>query len=998
MDTEDGSYFEHHKTSLRLTIPGPLRMVSQSQDSGTLRRAQLGAAFAVAAHFTSSQDAALVSMPTGSGKSAVMTLLPFLLGSKRILVVTPSRLLRDQLETEFMLLRVLRRTGVVQEGLPGPRTTAVSKRLSEEGAWEDLRAFDVVIGTPNVLSPAYQSIVDPPAELFDLIVFDEGHHTPAHTYLELLRSLGPAPMVLFTATPMRRDKQPLPATPVYTYSLTQALADQVLSPIDFHPVEVAPHAGAEERDTALATAAITRVKSPQHARSESKIIARTSSVKHAEDLVERYRCLGAPMGLITAKTSISQARKTLRQVEDGFLHGLVSVGVLGEGFDMPRLKVAAYHRPHSTLPATLQFLGRITRLLPAGLLAIREDVNDETRDLYNSDVAWATLVPALADAAVADEARRREYLRSFDPEPTEPLSLAGIHPRKDVQVFRVREDLLDLRTSLAKLGDGDVVYQGCDADGQVLVVVTEHLIRPDWLAADTLDRFGYEIHVAVHHRKRGLVFVHGTRDKTVADLLEALNVDAPRMIDPIWLDRLMNSLAVDNYHSVGMRSARAAGGRLAAYRTVAGTKVGDAVLPAETRSYGTGHGIARVYDPMIVTADMVADGKKPPSASITSLGVSYGRAKVFSPDHVGLLAFRDWCLRLGDLAHAAADTSPAGLPGLALLSPRRLDSFPPGPYLAQWEPTLLGTGLQIRTFADNRLHALEEVILTVSRVADDSLQLCAVIDDVPAWRGNQDLNGRVHGYTTPELRVVEPGALIEAPMSEFLTEFLPTVFYADGTSSVGSVKFQPQTSYDDLGPDVLKEWPFEKVDIRREAETPRDGLVNIKTYTARRFTEEPTIEFVIDDDRAGEVADLIAIGKESGGRRPVSLVHLKYTEKNFPGVRVGDLYEVAAQASRSVAWLSGSRLARRLTDRLSSGSSLLTGLTGQLDDLFALWLTGRGQIDWTVVIVQPGLITSRVNSSSNVKTILSDTLQNVTQFAADLIVYGSPLPEKGSHG
>jgi hypothetical protein len=99
-----------------------------------------------------------------------------------------------------------------------------------------------------------------------------------------------------------------------------------------------------------------------------------------------------------------------------------------------------------------------------------------------------------------------------------------------------------------------------------------------------------------------------------------------------------------------------------------------------------------------------------------------------------------------------------------------------------------------------------------------------------------------------------------------------------------------------------------------------------------------------------------------------------------------------------VAWLSGSRLARRLTDRLSSGSRLLSGPAGQLDDLSALWLTGQGQIDWTVVIVQPGLVTSRVNSSSTVKTILSDTLQNVTQFAASFVVYGSPLPEKGSQG
>ena len=114
----------------------------------------------------------------------------------------------------------------------------------------------------------------------------------------------------------------------------------------------------------------------------------------------------------------------------------------------PRLKIAAYHRRHASLPATLQFLGRVTRLLPAGppaeLLAVREEVNDETRELYASDVSWATLLPRIADAAVQAEIGRRDYLRSFDPTPMEPLSLAALRPRKYVKVFDTEGAALDL--------------------------------------------------------------------------------------------------------------------------------------------------------------------------------------------------------------------------------------------------------------------------------------------------------------------------------------------------------------------------------------------------------------------------------------------------------------------------------------------------------------------------------------------------------------------------
>ncbi len=47
-------------------------------------------------------------------------------------------------------------------------------------------------------------------------------------------------------------------------------------------------------------------------------------------------------------------------------------------------------------------------------------------------------------------------------------------------------------------------------------------------------------------------------------------------------------------------------------------------------------------------------------------------------------------------------------------------------------------------------------------------------------------------------------------------------------------------------------------------------------------------------------------------------------------------------------------------------------------------------------LVQPGLVTSRVNSSSTVKPLLSEILKKVTQFASAVVVYGSPLPKKGN--
>ena len=44
--------------------------------------------------------------------------------------------------------------------------------LTEVQQWEDLRSADVVVGTPNSISPAYTNIPNPPDDLFDLLLID----------------------------------------------------------------------------------------------------------------------------------------------------------------------------------------------------------------------------------------------------------------------------------------------------------------------------------------------------------------------------------------------------------------------------------------------------------------------------------------------------------------------------------------------------------------------------------------------------------------------------------------------------------------------------------------------------------------------------------------------------------------------------------------------------------------------------------------------------------
>src|SRR5882724_3255254 len=151
-----------------------------------VRLAQLAAVHALSAHFFARKEPAIVVMPTGSGKSAVMVMIAFVLRTRRILALTPSRMVCDQLGEAFSELSLLRSVGALDDDVPAPSVYVLESRPSDAASWEALRTFDVVVGTVQSASPAIKGVGDPPPDLFDLILCDEAHHEPAPTWRGLL--------------------------------------------------------------------------------------------------------------------------------------------------------------------------------------------------------------------------------------------------------------------------------------------------------------------------------------------------------------------------------------------------------------------------------------------------------------------------------------------------------------------------------------------------------------------------------------------------------------------------------------------------------------------------------------------------------------------------------------------------------------------------------------------------------------------------------------------
>ena len=517
------------------------------------------------------------------------------------------------------------------------------------------------------LSSALEGVAPPPHDLFDLVLLDEAHHTPARTWASILSQFSSARAGLFTATPYRRDLRVLPGSICFCYSLHDAITDGVYVPVTFRPVAV--RAG-EDRDVRLAEEARRRLDNRVHRAAGSQLLVRGGRIATARHLVEVYRQVGMEIEVVDSQQSLRHIRRTLARLRSGELRGIAMVGILGEGFDLPSLKVAAYHDRHRSLPATLQFVGRVTRTqpdrqAPAELLAISQDVQDVTCALYQEDAAWAELLPALADAAVAEERDRRQYIQGFTAPPPDTFSLHAVAHACQAEVLELddADGPPDLHATITNLGDGAVWWSSTDEAGDMLAIVTQRRRRPPWMRADTLDTIEYDLHLVVHEPAHRLLFVSTTSPAARRQLLAAVGASAARPVPPEDLNHLLHAVHVLSYSSVGLRSARAAGLRQPSYKTVAGPAVNQAVLPSEAIAFGVGHLIGRY---------------RHASGTVEGIGVAVARGKIWSPGSKTLLAYRTWCHWAAKVLHASVAAGQCA-PLLEVPMPRRLHAFPQHP-------------------------------------------------------------------------------------------------------------------------------------------------------------------------------------------------------------------------------------------------------------------------------------------------------------------------------
>lgn len=925
-----------------------------------LRLPQWGALHAIGAHFSAKAEPAIVTMPTGAGKTAVLMGAGFLLRAHRILVITPSRVVREQITEEFKVLRVLKKLGAVDASLATPSVYSVIRTVQQD-EWSGLSQFHVIVAVPNSISPGIEGVSGPPADFFDLVLVDEAHHGPAPIWTALLERVSGAKVIQFTATPFRRDEREIAGRLIYTYQLRDAYRDGVFGQLEYQAV--LPRAE-ESPDAAIADAATAQLASDRQRGFDHRLMVRTGTKVRAHELLGLYRerC-NLRINLLTGDHTLAHLRRTIEQLRAGELDGIVCVDMLGEGFDLPILKVAALHSPHKSLAITLQFIGRFARTTAENLgratfFALASDMEIERVKLYREGAVWEEIIPNLSGRRVEEEENVRETLSTFaaaetDDQDEVDLSLHSLRPSHHTKVYNVGPDL-DITREIAFPPGITAVHSFLSVEHSAAIFVIRIEAHPDWSTTDDFDSEQYHLVVNYYHRDTGMLFICSSLRADAfyehVGLEYLAGVANARLRGPSLkrLNKVLLDLDNPRFFNIGMRKS-VMGDNSEAYRIIAGSNASEAIDPSLGRTFRRGH--------FYGTAE--SDGER------VTVGLS-SSAKLWSSEKTRIPELLEWC---GQLARKiASERDPRTQSGLDLLSTGEdLARIPEHVAFADWHEDVFQQPVTVR-YSNPDGHLVTRQLLDLDLRIDfdrsDAQRVTFLISDsVLTYRAQFSLetDRYIHESEDNETEVIvdEQGMTLE----DYMNYFPPVFFTADFANFQGGNFFAATISGAqpfDLQRFEAVDWANAGVDIEHEFGNPTAQGRSIHEYLCERLVASNAL-IVFYDHGSGEAADFLSCSETNDEKR-ISLYHCKASSGDVPGRRLNDAYEVVGQAIKCIHWIKIQALFTSVARRFNEREDASRFEKGDLEAL-RLFLdpARRKRIVFESVIVQPGFSKARLD-------------------------------------
>jgi superfamily II DNA or RNA helicase len=897
-DSPAGASWNVPKPLLR-SVPGQvlesyrdaLTFREESDDSPGLRSPQLGAVHAVLGYWTTKRSTpATVVMPTGTGKTETMLALLVAARLARLLVLVPSDALREQVAAKFETLGVLQELGIVNNRAVRPVVGRVQHGFADQ---DDAAAFaeacNVIVATPQSLGAsdpeALVTLLDACSHLF----VDEAHHVAARSWSDIRGAFAKKEVVQFTATPFREDGRHLQGRIIYSFPLREAQAQQYFSQIDYTSV-----IDFDDVDRELATQSIAKLRSDLAEGYDHILMARVRSIPRAKEIKEHYEALAPDLAPVIINYQMPKGYRTdaLKALHERRSRIIVCVNMLGEGFDLPALKVAAVHDPQKSLAVTLQFIGRFARTSSHGnfggasMFVARTEIEIDwrLRELYAEDSDWNLVLRNLTEAAVEGQQEVSDFEDGFTSLPDE-VTLRNLLPKLSTVVYRAPSAHWEPQNIVEFFGEENLLTMpiGLNAQAGVAWCVLERRTDVRWGDLKTIEEVAYELYVLYFDASRRLLYINNSaNDGVFEDLAEAVvGAEATRFTGATVyrvmadIDRLVpTNVGVLDAHDQFRRFSMHVGSDVTASfsQAEAGTK-------SQTNISGGGY----------------RDGEHV-SISASLKGRIWSHATAQSLKH-----WRDWCDSIGGklLDNSISIDKVIG----QFILPEPLTGRPGGVLLAVEWPWIV--------------HQLQAESLRLSR--GGKIYEAAYTDLVPdtgatgdvfrfavktgGWEVTYEANVekerlRYHSTNEAEVTVVRPGS--HQPLSEWLNENGLIFVLDDDRIIEHDLIYKPTWDRPPFDTSQLTPLDWEDTNFKVESQTG-DKLKESIQYRAIAELKTEDWDVILDDDGPGEIADLVAIRIDPEGLL-VRLVHCKYSRGETAGARVADLYEVCGQAQKSIMW------------------------------------------------------------------------------------------------
>ena len=480
-----------------------------------LRTPQIGAVHAILSNITNPKfNNGIIVMPTGTGKTEVM-LTSFLSEEiKKLLVLTPSRALREQIGNKFKTLGILKELKIINEKCKYPVVGVLKKNFTNK---EQEKLF---FEKCNVVITSMQLGINIDTEninkCFSHLFIDEAHHITANKWGEIADKFENQ-IVQFTATPFRNDGRMMKGNIIYKYSLLQAQEEKYFKNIKFEYIREFDE---EKADRSIASKAIEILENDINSGYEHVIMARVESIRRAKEVINIYKELAPDKMPLMMSNDMSNIEKeeNLKLLLNGKCKIIVCVNMLGEGFDFPKLKIAAIHDPHKSIATTIQFVGRFTRTSRENIgdaSVVANIANDFTNkvieELYSQDSDWNKIIRGTSDVLIDKELRKIEFLNNFEGEIPEIIPLQNIFPALSTYIFKTKYARFQIDEAIEKIKCDNIITSQ-NYDGNVLACIEKQVEKTDWCSNEEIRETSFDLYIIYFDRIKKNVYV-GTTTK-----------------------------------------------------------------------------------------------------------------------------------------------------------------------------------------------------------------------------------------------------------------------------------------------------------------------------------------------------------------------------------------------------------------------------------------------------------------------------------------------------